>query len=161
MKRKRYHSKARSSPILFTLPGIITVVSLPQLQNAKLAMVVTPFPIVTDVRLSQLLNAFSSMTVTLSGIVTDVRLSEQNANFPILVTGYPSNDAGMTRLPEAGLAPVIVTIPSETEYDHSMPSMIFVSAKEGKEMANARAMMLHAKRLLFMRNSFLDGFLQI
>ena len=75
------------------------------------------------------------MLVTPPGIVIDVSPEQpENACLPMLVTGYPSNDAGMTRLPEAGFAPDTFAVPSETEYDHSMPSMISVLARHSRPM---------------------------
>jgi hypothetical protein len=53
------------------------------------------------------------MLVTLSGIVTLVRLIQpENAQAPILTTGFPSMVSGITTSPPGPVYPVMVTVPS-------------------------------------------------
>ena len=93
--------------MLVTLSGIVTFVSLLQLENALCGMAIVqpnsmlhPLPIGPAVfRLLQSEKAAEPMLVTLSGIVTLVRLLQpQKATFPMLVT--PSGIVTLVRLPQ-------------------------------------------------------------
>src|ERR1039458_9778147 len=86
-------------------------VRLEQRPNAYDPMPVTFAPIAAPVRLVQASNANCAMLVTLSGMVTLVRPEVSNAFGPMLVTGKPLVELGITTTRLVAIYAVMVMAP--------------------------------------------------
>lgn len=84
-----------------TLSGMLKLLSLSQLLNVPLLIELIPSGSVIESRLTQLLNAELPTDTTLFGIeMLDTKLQPENAESPIIVTGFPTIDSGIITAPK-------------------------------------------------------------